>query len=330
MSKAKKPRVIARTKAAAKVVADPASLVKCEVSLDKGEWIAPSSCQVFYIDESAKFPNIDFEIKTDYSGQCEWSWVVTWIAKSCQQAQGKARFTPRGGVVKFEERGSFTAEAKRWQANFAGKVLGGEVSVVVKAGSTTFKRKAFILAKNPAKEDVIAEIEEYLPKYEREVRLVKKIFKQETNYRHHYSDGMPLVSFDRGYGLGQATNPAPTYEQAWNWRKHVEYIVTSVLPGKIAMAKKYLKAHPYGDEELDSESLVHYNGANRHYYVWSDDVKRWVVNDAVICDPKESNKGWDAPAENDKKKTLEDLRSDSAKKPIYTGKCYVEHINSSN
>ncbi len=330
MLKGKKPKVIAKAKAAAKVVTDPASLVKCEVNLDRGEWVSPQSCQVFYINEAALLPEIDFEIKTDFSGVCEWSWELEWVAKSCRLSDGKARFTPKGGVVRFIERGAFATESKKWRASFGGKAIGGEMSVTVKAGSVVFKRRIFILAKNPSQADVVAELERYLPRCEREVRLTKKIFKQESNYRQHYSDGMPLVSFDKGYGLGQATNPVPTYEQAWNWRKHVEYIVTSVLPDKISAAKRYLKSHPYSDEELDTEALVAYNGANRHYYVWGSVEKRWIVNAAVLCDPNESNKGWDVSVEDGKKKSLEDLRASDSAKPIYTGRCYAEHIKAAN
>lgn len=328
MSKPNKPKVIAKAKATAKVVADPASLVKCEVGLDMGEWIAPSSCQVFYIDEKDRFPDIDFEFKCDVQGEFDWTWEIKWIAKSCAQALGKNRFAPKGGIVQFVDKGAFRSANKKWRASFGGKVLGGELIVTAKGEGCTFKRRVFVLAKNPTKEDVIAELDTYALKYSREVRLAKKIFKQESGYRQHYSDGMPLVSFDKGFGLGQATNPPPKYEQAWSWKKHVEYIVTVVLPQKIAMAKSYLERNPYTDEHLDSEVLVYYNGANRHYYVWSDSSKSWIVNENVLCDPNESNKGWDSNTETNKNKTLEDLRSGKGDKPIYTGKCYAEHIKS--
>ena len=37
--------------------------------------------------------------------------------------------------------------------------------------------------------------------------------------------------------------------------------------------KKYLKSHEYSDEILDIETLAYYNGANHHYYLWSDSAK---------------------------------------------------------
>jgi hypothetical protein len=305
-------------------------LVKCEVQLENGEWVGPSSCQVFYIDEAANLPNLDFEFKTDLPGPYEWAWEIKWIAKSCPQAVGKDRFNPKGGVATFVERGSFKSEAKKWRADFGGKVLGGEVTVTAKAASVTFRRKSFILAKNPTKDAIVAELDKYGEEKAREVRLAKMIFKQESSYRQHYSDAMPLVSFDKGYGLGQATTPVPNYEQVWNWRKHVEYILMVVLPEKIALAKKYLKPHDYSDDVLDAEALVYYNGANRHYYIWSESAKSWVVNEAVVCDPKQSNTGWDKNSEKNKNKTLDELRDGKGSNPIYTGKCYAEHIKSSN
>lgn len=330
MAKQKKPPVLAKKTAAAKLDKDPASLVLCEVRLEQGEWISPTSCQVFYIDEAAKLPDLDFEFKTDVAGPFDWVWEVKWIAKSCPQATGKDRFTPKGGVVTFVERGAFSSGDKKWRANFGGKVIGGEVTVTVTAPGVTFRRKAFILARNPSKDSVVAELEKYASLRQREVRLAKLIFKQETNYRQHYSDGMPLVSFDKGFGLGQATTPAPSFEQAWNWRKHVEYVVCTVLPEKIGFAKNYLRSHDYSDDVLDAETLVHYNGANHHYYIWSASAKTWVVNDEVLCDPKESNKGWDMTAKSNEKKTLEDLRNGKGGKPTYTGRCYAEHIKSHN
>jgi hypothetical protein len=330
MPKHKSQQVLAKKKAAAKVDKDPASLVRCEVQLEHGDWISPTSCQVFYIDEAAKFPDLDFEFRSDAEGPFDWAWEVKWIAKSCPQATGKDRFTPKGGVATFIERGAFSSNDKKWRATFGGKVLGGEVTVTVKASGVTLRRKAYILAKNPPKDSIVAELEKYSSLRQREVRLAKLIFKQESSYRQHYSDCMPLVSFDKGYGLGQATSPAPSFEQVWNWRKHVEYILCAVLPEKVSFAKSYLKSHEYSDDVLDMETLVYYNGANRHYYVWSDSAKAWVVNEEVLCDPKESNKGWDMTAKSNEKKTLEDLRNGKGSKPMYTGRCYAEHVKSSN
>jgi len=86
--------------------------------------------------------------------------------------------------------------------------------------------------------------------------------KQEASYRQHYTDGMPLVSFDKGYGLGQAANPVPTFEPVRDWLKYVKDVVCKALSEKTELVK-YIKSHPCSDDFLNMESLVYYNGGNR-------------------------------------------------------------------
>jgi hypothetical protein len=74
--------------------------------------------------------------------------------------------------------------------------------------------------------------------------------------------------------------------------------------------------------------LVHYNGANFHYYVWNDKQKGWVVNEKVLCDPEQSNTGWNVSLVANQEKTLKELRAGEGTKPVYTGRCYAEHIKS--
>ncbi len=177
----------------------------------------------------------------------------------------------------------------------------------------------------------MAELDSYVGTHAVEVNLAKKIFKQETRFRHLYSDRAPLVSFDNGYGLGQATSPIPSFEQVWDWKKHVAYIVKTVIVEKRKMAEDYLSDHrPYTDEQRDTETLVHYNGANYHYYVWDASNRKWVVNNEVVCDPDESNKGWPVSGLAAKDKTVESLRKSETIKPKYTGRCYAEHIKNSH
>lgn len=306
------------------------SVVKCEVNLNSGEWVTPEGCATFYIDEDAKFPTIDFEIKTDEPGPYEWNWSIKWVVQACPQKSGKARFTPKHAKT-YQASGKHTSQDPKWTADLNSQVIGGDLSVTVKAGSATFKRKITILAKEPGETKVLAELESLATTNGVEVNLAKKIFKQETQFRHLYSDSAPLVSFDNGYGLGQATEPVPDFEQVWNWKKHVEYIVKTVIVQKRKAAELYLSKHkPYTDEHRDTETLVNYNGANHHYYVWDATSKKWIVNDDVVCDPSESNKGWDASGLDAKEKTLENLRKSDDLKPTYTGKCYAEHIKNAH
>lgn len=322
-----KPKVIAKAKSGAKTNTAKGSLVQCEVSLEKGEWVSPASCQTFHIDEDAKFPDITFEIKTNEPGPYDWSWEIKWAVMACPQAKNKKRFKPKNAKT-YSDTGSFTSDSKKWKADL-GKTIGGDLTVTVKAGSTTFIRKAAIRGKNPSESKINGEIDTYSATHATESRITKKIFKQESGYKHFYTDEMPLVSFDNGYGLGQATNPVPTYEQTWDWKKHTNYVVTSIIAGKKALAKRYLDQHGnYTDEHLDTETLVYYNGANHHYYVWDDKAKSWVVNSNVLCNPAQSNSGWNMSDKTNSGKTLDELKAGKGTKPIYTGKCYAEHVKS--
>lgn len=324
----KKPKVIAKAKDAGKTNKTKDSVVKCEVKLNTGEWVTPESCQTFHIDEDAKFPEIVFEIKTVEPGPYAWEWSIGWTPEACPQAEGKKRFKAKRSTA-LSKSGSFKSEKNKWQCDL-GAVIGGDLIVKVKAGETTFVRKVTILGKNPSKEKVLTEIDTGKTKEDNE--LVKKIFTQESRYRHFYSDNQPLTSFDNGYGLGQLTNPAPTYEQIWNWKEHIKEIIQKILPYHRKRARKYLSE--YGEhtpEMLDLETLASYNGWNggEHYWNWNSTTKKWDVNNNVICDPDQSNKGWMTSKTENKGKSLEELKKDKKTKPLYTGRCYAEHIKNS-
>lgn len=217
----KKKKPIAKAKLAATTNKVNGSLVKCEVSLESGEWVSPESCKTFYINEDAKFPDIIYEIKTDETGPYSWSWVIKWVVQACKQQTGKSRFKAKKATI-FKKEGKISSNSKIWKADLT-EVIGGELTVKVKAGSKTFIRKTLILGKNPSVENLHSEIDTY--SHARNAALTKKIYKQESTNRQFYSDEFPLVSFDNGYGLGQLTVPEPTYEQTWNWKAHTKYLI---------------------------------------------------------------------------------------------------------
>jgi len=325
----KKPKPVAAAKKAGKTNTLKDSLVECKVELESGEWISPESCKTFYINGEPKFPEIIYEIKTNLPGPYEWSWDITWTGKACPQAEGKKRFTPsRGALPPFKDNGSFKSDSKKWTANLNDKIIGGLLTVKVKAGSTTFIRKTLIRGKNPTREAV----QKYLDanwKDKHDLALIKKIFQQETKYKQFYSDEMPLVSFDKGYGLGQLTNPAPTYEEAWCWKKHVKAVMSTIETFHRNRAKTYLDTHKnYTDDMLDLETLASYNGLakKQRYHNWDSTSNKWIVNSNVICDPDQSNKGWLITEKANANQTIDQLSDNSKSKPFYTGRCYAEHI----
>lgn len=322
---AKPKKKVAKAKGAAKTDKVKNSLVKCEVKLESGEWISPESCKTFYIDEDANFPDITYEIKTDEPGPYEWSWQVKWTGMACPQAEGKRRYKT-GKENTYAKNGKFQSNEKKWKADLHG-VLGGDLTVKVKAGNTTFVRKTFIRGKNPSKEKILTELDVFTNK--EDVTLAKKIFQQESRFRQFYSDEAPLTSFDNGYGLGQLTNPKPDYEQVWNWKAHIKDMLETRIRVARRRAKAYLDKHPgYSQEIYDLETLAAYNGIpqNQRYHNWDEENKVWVINENVICDPSQSNKGWNLEKEIHKGKSLQDLKKDKGAKPFYTGRCYAEHV----
>jgi hypothetical protein len=317
---------IATSKEAGKTNQNSGSLVRCEVKFDEGEWLSPDSCAIFTIDDEAKMPNICFEIKTEVEGIFLWSWELQWNALACPQRRDRPRFKQKK-IKSFCEKGKFESSSKKWSVDLNGLVIGGALIVKVSVGTSTYRRRIFIKGEEPGRDKILKELDSYKSAHPHEAELAKKIFKQETRFSHFFSDGEPLVSFDNGYGLGQATNPIPTFEQVWNWKKHVEYIVTVVIKEKRVLAKNYLNNHGgYTDDDLDMETLVFYNGANYHYLIWDRVSKKWKENTYILCDSEQSNAGWDISQESNRNKTIDQLRKGKGGKPKYTGRCYAEHI----
>lgn len=318
------PKSIAVAKNAGETNKTKSSLVKCEVKTNLDEWISPESCQVFYIDEDAKFPEINFEIKTDEPGPYYWEWLVRWRGLACQQKTGKLRFTPQGGALpEFIEKGKFESNETRWKANLNNQVIGGNLIVKVKTNKTVFIKKITIKGKNPDKARVQKYIEENWED-QKNKSIAKKAFQQETSYSHFYSDNEPLVSFDNGYGIGQITNPKPSYSEAWNWKDHIKTVMNKFIPDKRNKAKSYLSSkgiNSYTEDQYDVETLAFYNGAGR-FHKWNEETKKWEENPDHICDP-DSNKTW---LKNEFPSLSSEELKKSNEKPKYTGHCYAKHI----
>jgi hypothetical protein len=325
MTVKKRAKPVAAAKRAGSTTKDSGTLLKCEVDASVGAWVQPPSCTTYFISVDAVFPDITFVFASDFEGPYEWSWDIRWTVEACPQASGKKRFKSKKTKI-YTKQGSFTSSEKKWKADL-GAVIGGVLTVKVKAGSVTFLRRVIILGKNPAEEKIQLELNTYLEDFKKEVAISKKIFRQESHFRQFYSDDMPLVSFDNGYGLGQITNPEPTYEQVWNWKAHVKQVVASFVKDLRKKSERYFSSHAGATEDqIDMETLVFYNGANHHYYVWSEDSKSWVVNSNVVCDPTQSNKGWNMTDSKNEKLSLVDLQGKKGAEAIYTGRCYAEHI----
>lgn len=308
------------------------SLVKLVVTQDSGKWVSPTAQKEYFIDEEAAFPQIDFEIETDKSGPYFWSWSMSWEAKQRTRESGS-----RGAKIlkTFSASGQFESAEKKWTADLDQKIIGGKLTVEVKVGADTFKRSVVVKGKNPGEQRVtqlLGTIDD--------VKGFEKIIEKESVFKNFIdADGEPLLSFDQGYGLTQMTNPAPTYEQVWNWKENVKG-GCSLFQEKQKAAKSYLSKdkRSYTDDQLKLETLSRWNGGS--YHVWDGAAKTWKRNDDILCDSNTGNIGWDMTDADNQGKTEAELRKRDKgtysnpkedkkveNKWKYTGVCYADHLN---
>lgn len=313
------------------------SLVKVVIREDDtGEWVTPHTLDQFYIDEDAHSPSIPFEITTTIAGPYEWHWEMLWDAHVSGLREKK-----RGRKIKtFIAKGHFTQTEKNWNAKAINKVIGGRLTVRVKAGQEKFKRTVYVLGKQPSQEKIAAYLSAHLS--EEEMILLKKLIFQESKYKHFIElDAHPVVAGDKGFGLCQLTNPEPTYSQIWSWKENLDSAM-SRLKQKRVLAKKWLdkEGQPYTKDILDTETIALWNGTRSPYHDWNAKTKTWERTSTIQCDTKTGNIGWDMTIEANQGKTEAELRQrdqDEYKKMHkgqgaehpwkYTGICYVDHIN---
>lgn len=306
------------------------TLVKVIVLDDKGHWVSPEKGSVHYINEDAIFPEITFEIETTSQGPYEWSWIVQWDSKvSGLRDSSKSK---RGALLKkFQEKGGFSSFEKKWKVNFNGKILGGTLTVSVKFLNEEFKRSIFIKGKNPTEE----KIKSFSDSLDGTQGFHKILMHEALGKNFINADGEPVVSFDKGYGITQITNPAPNFEQCWSWKENIK-IGAGVYKQKRKEAISFFSrshAAEYTEEMVQKETYSRYNGGG--YYIFDEKSKKFLEK-PFICDPNVANVGWDTNKTENKGKSAEELHerdlSSKEKKAEsklwqYTGVCYARHIS---
>ncbi len=292
---------------------------------DVGDWVKPKTGEIFYINEKIEFPDVVFEVKSDSKALKKWEWEISWDAAKSGLSEKK-----RGGVLQnFKEKGSFEQTEGVWNIKDINKIIGGTVVVKVDIEGVLYKRTVKILGKNPLEDDV----KNYLEI--KDASALNKIIKQESRYKNFINlDSEPVVSFDKGYGITQLTNPAPKYHQIWSWKENIDAALV-LMNAKKKEALNYFKSKKessYTDEMLDLEILARWNGGA--YHKWDAEQKQWIRNPNILCDSEQGNTGWDISREENKNKTEEELRKrDIGKKQkrggdqwFYTGVCYADHV----
>lgn len=294
-------------------------------------WISPAENAVFKITQEAQLPDIVFELRTQAVGDYKWSWTIEWEAK----ASGLTERARKGVVLQtFKESGSFVSGSKKWVADFSGKVLGGTLTVQVTVVGKTLKRTVLIKGLNPSAESVATYVGAL-----KDMTGFEKLLEQETNCKHFIDlDGEPIVAFDKGFGITQMTNPAPTYEQAWSWKANI-LAGSSIYKDKVRIAKKYLgqSNRTYTDDQLRHEIFSRWNGGS--YHQWGTASNVWIRKKNILCDSNTGNIGWSTDQEKNKNKTEAELhkrdkdtyskgsKGQSDDHPWeYRGVCYADHV----
>ena len=294
-------------------------------------WLSPPDNEVVHLTPEGALPEVMFAFHTDIPGQYHWSWSIEWHART-----SGLRERPRQGepLRVFSEAGAFVNGETSWLMDFGGKVLGGTLTVSVKVGSREFIRSIEIKGQNPSQDSVAAYVATL-----QNMSGLDKLLQQETGTRHFIEhDGEPIVSFDQGVGITQMTHPAPSYEQAWNWKANV-LGGASVYGAKRRDAQRYLgqAGRPYTEEQLHHEALSRWNGAA--YHQWDAASASWTKNQQILCDTRTGNIGWAMDNPNNQGKSEAQLHrrdkatyaqgttGQSADHPwAYKGVCYADYV----
>lgn len=309
----------------------PGSITAVMSSASGNAWLRPLDQAEFFISDVAELPEVIFEFRSSAPGPYQWAWTIEWGAK----VSGLRERARNGEVLKtFRESGSFESHQRAWTVDFSGKVLGGTLVVTVMAGQHRLRRTVLIKGTNPDKESIAS----YVATLE-DMDGMERLLEQETRSKHFIDlDGLPIVAFDQGYGITQMTNPAPDYEQAWNWKANI-LAGSSIYQDKVRAARKFLGSadRTYSDEQLQREVFSRWNGGT--YHEWDALESTWVRKKNVLCDSTTGNIGWAMDDVKNQDKTEAELherdkgtykdggRGQSAEhRWKYTGVCYADHV----
>ncbi len=294
-------------------------------------WLSPAENAVFKITQDALLPDIFFEFHTEVFGLYTWSWTIEWEAK----ASGLRERARKDDVLQiFKASGSLVSDKKTWSVNFAEQVLGGILTVSVSVGDKSLTRSVVIQGQNPTRQSIAS----YVGSLDN-MSGFEKLLEQESRSKHFIDfDGEPIVAFDKGYGITQMTNPAPNYEQVWNWKANI-LAGSSIYKDKVRIAKKYLgqAGRTYTEDQLQHEVFSRWNGGS--YHEWDTVSASWVRKKNLLCDSNTGNIGWSTDNEKNKDKTQAQLRErdketyskgtkgQSEDHPWqYQGVCYADHV----
>ena len=257
-------------------------------------------------------------LSTDASGPHTWTWKLTWAT--------------------FSANGTAQTDDNNWDAAEAACQGGGTLAVTAAAGGDSASANLSITGTNPQP----AQLQAYLltlPNVTPAIAgVLAKIFAAESGAANFHSNGQPIVSFDKGYGLCQLTTPVPNFLQVWNWQQNVLGGL-ALFQAKLNAAAVYLGqgGRSYTPDQQLRDAVCQWNGG--HYYVLVNDA--WVRDPKVVCDPQAGNIGWDMTDPRNTGQTVAALHARDAAsyrnppsptikpRPVpwrYFGICYADHL----
>jgi hypothetical protein len=274
----------------------------------------PSPQVTFEVATDATWPSLVFT--TDETGEHEWKWTAVWRT--------------------FSRTGKLKTPDNRWDATSTLANLGGDITIKATAkkplgkGMATVagKLKIKIIGKNPLPLDVDSYVATDI-----EAAGFERLISHESKYKHFNGTGQPIRSGDAGYGMCQLTNPAPTFEQVWNWKKNVDAGI-KLFKQKRSAAIQFLSQsnRTYTQDQLKRETISRWNGGA--YHEWNGSA--WQRKANILCDTATGNYGWNTDLDVNKDKTEAELRKrdkGTYKVPrpadanwMFSGVCYADRV----
>ena len=268
---------------------------------------SPKANDSFFMTDDAKLPSI--LLTTNLPGKPHsWQWTIEWKT--------------------FKKSGSATSFSNTFDIKASIENLGGTLTVKAVSGTSS----AQVVVKVRGKQCTEAGVTAYLATKANSGGF-NKILKHESKMKHFDAEGEPIKSFDNGYGVCQLTSPAPTYEQAWSWKKNIDAGMT-LFSTKRSAAVTYLTqgGRTATEAQIQREAICRWNGGA--YHVWV--AGKWVRDSNMLCDTATGNIGWDMTDARNAGKTEATLRQrdkasyaggrKSGDPWKYSGVCYADRI----
>ena len=277
------------------------------------KFLSPKPSETFKITAAPEWPNIVFT--TDATGAHVWHWSIAWDT--------------------YKKSGLANTDDNTWDAHAVIDGFGG--TLTVKAEAKDAKKLAVhvaITVKITGDNPLAMDVDTYLVT-KPESSGFDKIVQKESRYKHFNHSGVPIKSFDAGYGLCQLTKPKPSFAQVWSWKLNIDGGL-ALYKQKRNAAITYLSQsnRTYSADQLKYEAVCRWNGG--WYHVWDAKAAKWVRPAGIICDTKTGNIGWDmSDAENTGKTEAELRKRDSGSYTSaptqdahwrYSGVCYADRM----